>query len=636
MNSKGLLTMKPLLFPLLFMTMPAVEAQEEALALIPQPVEARQSTGAYELKEDLIIGCSGPGSRPVADMLARRIQVPTGFAVTARQGAIGDIFMRILETPDAKVGNEGYTLEVTPAGVTISANQPAGLFYGAQTLLQLLPGQMEGTVPAKTRWIIPAVSITDYPRFGWRGILLDVSRHFFSKEDVKRYIDRMAQYKYNTLHWHLTDDEGWRIEIKALPRLTEVGAWRVPRTGHFGDRAAPAPGEAATYGGFYTQEDIKEVVAFARERFVTIVPEIDVPGHSMAALAAYPELSCNKDTNTRVNPGARFAEWYGNGTFKMLIENALNPSDERVYAFLEKVFGEVAALFPGPYIHVGGDECYKGYWAQDAGCTALMKKLNIRHVEDLQGYFMGRVGGILKTRGKKLIGWDEILDGGITPDATVMSWRGVRGGIQAAEMGHSVVMTPSTHVYLDYNQGESTVEPPVYASLRVKKSYGFEPVPEGVEARYILGGQGNLWTEQIPTLRHAEYMTYPRAWALAEVYWSPKEKRNWGAFARRMERHFERSEIAGVNYSRAVYDAVVRTGFRDGLLVVEMETELPDVDIFYTIDDTMPDHRCSRYTGPVEIPGGPVTLRVITCRNGKPVGHLITLKREELEKRAVR
>jgi len=628
--------MKTLLFLLFFMAMPTVEAQENPLALIPQPVEARQANGTYELREDLIIGFDGPGSRPIADMLVRRIHIPTGFAVTARQGATGGIRLRVLEKPDPKVANEGYMLEVTPKGVTISANQGAGLFYGAQTLLQLLPGEIESMVPVKTRWIIPAVSITDYPRFSWRGILLDVSRHFFSKEDVKRYIDRMAQYKYNVLHWHLTDDEGWRIEIKALPRLTEVGAWRVPRAGRFGDRAAPAPGEAATYGGFYTQEDIKEVVAFARERFVTIVPEIDVPGHSMAAIAAYPELSCNKDTNTRVNPGARFAEWYGNGTFKMLIENALNPSDEKVYAFLEKVFGEVAALFPGPYIHVGGDECYKGYWAQDAGCRALMKKLNIRHVEDLQGYFMGRVDKILKARGKKLIGWDEILDGGISPDATVMSWRGVRGGIQAAEMGHSVVMTPSTHVYLDYNQGEPTVEPPVYASLRVKKSYGFEPVPEGVESRYVLGGQGNLWTEQIPTLRHAEYMTYPRAWALAEVYWSPKEKRNWDSFARRMERQFERSDMAGVNYSRAVYDAVIRTGIRDGVLVVEMETELSDVEMFYTIDDTMPDHRCARYTGPVEIPGGPVTLRVITCRNGKPVGHLITLKREELEKRAAR
>jgi hexosaminidase len=318
----------------------------------------------------------------------------------------------------------------------------------------------------------------------------------------------------------------------------------------------------------------------------------------------------------------------------MLIENTLNPSDEKVYTFLEKVFGEVAVLFPGPYIHVGGDECYKGYWAHDAGCKTLMKQLNIRHVEDLQGYFLGRVDNILKARGKKLIGWDEILDGGISPDAAVMSWRGLKGGIEAAEMGHSVVMTPSTYVYLDYNQGEPTVEPPVQKSLSVKKSYGFEPVPDGVEAMYILGGQANLWTEHIPTLRHAEYMTYPRAWALAEVYWSPKGKKNWDSFARRMERHFDRSDVAGVNYCRAVYDAIVKTSFKDGALMLEMDTEMSDIDMFYTIDDTMPDHHCSRYIQPVELPEGPITLRVITYRSGKPIGHLITLQREELEKRA--
>ena len=268
------------------------------------------------------------------------------------------------------------------------------MFYGTQTLTQLLPQAVESQTATSANWTLPAVRITDYPRFGWRGIMLDVSRHFFPKEDVKRYIDQLARLKYNTFHWHLTDDNGWRIEIKSLPKLTEVGAWRVARSGHFGDRADPKPGEPVPYGGFYTQDDIKEIVAYARARNVTIVPEIDVPGHSMAALAAYPELSCTKAA-VSVNPGTPFSEWYGNGTFKMKVENTLNPSDEKVYAFLDKVFTEVAALFPNPYIHVGGDECYKGYWAQDTACQALMKKLNIRHVEDLQGYFMSRVEKIL-------------------------------------------------------------------------------------------------------------------------------------------------------------------------------------------------------------------------------------------------
>ncbi|MCY7328846.1 MAG: family 20 glycosylhydrolase, partial [Saprospiraceae bacterium] len=429
-------------------------------------------------------------------------------------------------------------------------------------------------------------------------------------------------------------DNGWRIEIKSLPKLTSVGAWRVERAGHYGDREDPKPGEPATVGGFYTQADIKEIIQYAQERNITIVPEIDVPGHSMAAIAAYPELSCTKNPNTFVNPGTPFSEWYGNGTFKMKVENTLNPSDEKVYEFLDKVFTEVAALFPNQYIHVGGDECYKGYWAEDPGCQELMKKLNIRHVEDLQGYFMGRVEKILTAKGKKLLGWDEILEGGISPGATVMSWRGVKGGIEAAHLGHDVVMTPTTFAYLDYNQGEQTIDPPIYAGLRVSKSYSFEPVPDGVDAKYILGGQGNLWSEQIPTLRHAEYMTYPRAWALSEVYWSPKSSKNWNNFAQRMEARFERADIAEINYSKAVYDAIVKTSLKDGKLMLELGSELSDLDIFYTIDDTMPDRYSNKYSQPVAIPDGPVNLRVITYRQRKPIGHLITLKREELESRA--
>jgi len=466
--------------------------------------------------------------------------------------------------------------------------------------------------------------------------MLDVSRHFFTKEEVKAYIDQIARYKYNTLHWHLTDDNGWRIEIKSLPKLTEVGAWRVERAGHFGDRANPKPGEPATYGGFYTHEDIREVVQYAEKRHVTIVPEIDVPGHSMAAIAAYPELSCTGDTSIRVNPGTPFSEWYGNGTFKMLVDNTLNPSDEKVYTFLDKVFTEVAQLCPNPYLHVGGDECYKGFWANDPGCQTLMKKLNIRHVEDLQGYFMNRVEKILSAKGKKLLGWDEILEGGISPGATVMSWRGIKGGIEAAEMGHDVVMTPTTFAYLDYNQGEQTVDPPIYAGLRVSKSYSFEPVPDGVDPKHILGGQGNVWTEQIPHFRHLEYMTYPRAWALSEVYWSPKTAKNWNAFSQRMEGHFQRAELAEINVSTAVYDAIVKTRMQQGKMEVELGTEISGLDIHYTIDDSMPDRFSPKYATPFTLPEGPITLRVQTFRNGKPIGHLITLKKADLERRAGR
>ena len=620
----------------LFWVVAVAQAQNTPIQLIPQPAELQQLSGTFTLTKATTIGFDRPEGRAVAEMLVQKLNVPTGLALKAQQSVQSTIQLSLNNTPNAQLGKEGYTLEATPKGVAITANQPAGLFYGMQTLLQLLPKEIERKTLAKANWTVPAVKITDYPRFGWRGIMLDVSRNFFTKEDVKTYIDEIARLKYNTFHWHLTDDNGWRIEIKSLPKLTSVGAWRVPRAGHFGERADPKPGEAATDGGFYTHDDIREVIRYAQERNVTIVPEIDVPGHSMAAIAAYPELSCTKNPDTKVNPGTAFADWYGNGTFKMHIENTLNPSDEKVYEFLDKVFTEVAALFPNPYIHVGGDECYKGYWKEDPGCQALMKKLNIRHVEDLQGYFMSRVEAMLKAKGKKLLGWDEILEGGISPEATVMSWRGIKGGIEAAQMGHDVVMTPTSYTYIDYNQGDPTIDPPIYASLRTKKSYSFEPVPDGVDPRRILGGQGNLWSEQIPTLRYAQYMTYPRAWALSEVYWSPKEKKNWEDFVKRMEAHFERADVAEINYSRAIYDAIIRTSLKDGKLWLELEGEAPGLDVFYSIDNTMPDSHSAKYSKPVELPEGPITLRVVTYRDGKPIGHLITLSRAQLEQRAGR
>lgn len=626
--------MKNILFSVLLAA--SLVAQESILSIIPQPVEMKQGTGSLTISSSASVRYNSDKIRNAAELFAHKISVPTGFSLSAEKGAEGTILFFLNTQPNKKLGNEGYTLDVSETTARIAANTQAGIFYGMQTLLQLLPKEIERQNVSQTEWKIPSVSIVDYPRFPWRGIMLDVSRHFFPKEDVKKYIDELSRYKFNTFHWHLTDDNGWRIEITSLPKLTAVGAWRVERFGNFGRRDDPKPGEPATYGGFYTQNDIREIVAYAQERNITIVPEIDLPGHSMAAIAAYPELSCTKDTSTKVNPGTHFADWYGNGTFKMLIENALNPSDEKVYEFIDKVFTEVAALFPSPYIHVGGDECYKGYWQRDPGCRALMKKLNIRHVEDLQGYFMNRVEKIVNAKGKKLLGWDEILEGGIAPTATVMSWRGLTAGIEASSQGHDVVMTPTSYAYIDYNQGDQTVDPPLYASLRVNKCYSFEPVPDGADARHILGGQGNLWTEQVPNLRAAEYMSFPRAWALSEVFWSPKDAKDWDNFSNRMERHFERADAADINYSRAAYDAIVKTSLVNGALMLMLESELSGIQIYFTIDDTMPDDHSPRYTAPVQLPNGPITLRVITYRNGNPIGHLITLQREMLEQRAGR
>lgn len=624
---------KSLLFGLLLAAGTAF-AQVKPFAIIPQPVEIQATSGEFTLSAKTTLTYNLPECRAVAEILAKRLNTPSGFALAAQQANNGAIQLQLNTVPNEQIGQEGYTLEVLPKKVVITANTSAGLYYGVQTLLQLLPADIEKKSIVSAKWTIPGVKITDYPRFAWRGIMLDVARNFFTVDEVKQYIDEISRLKFNTFHWHLTDDEGWRIEIKALPKLTSVGAWRVPRTGHFGDREAPKPGEAATHGGFYTQDQIREVIAYAAERHVTIVPEIDVPGHSMAAIASYPELSCQKDPNTRPSPGMNFADWFGNGTFRMNVENALNPSDDKVYEFLDKVFSEVATLFPNPYIHVGGDECYKGYWAKDPGCQALMKSLNIRHVEDLQGYFMGRLEKILEAKGKKLLGWDEILEGGISPNATVMSWRGIKGGIEAASMGHQVVMSPTTFAYLDYIQGDPTIDPPIYAGLRVSKSYSFEPVPDGVDPKFILGGQGNLWSEQLPNYRHAQYMTYPRAWALAEVYWSPKSAKNWDDFARRMERHFDRADAAGINYCKAVYDPIVQVRKEGADLIIELGSELRDLDVYYTTDDAMPDNYSPKYTAPFKAPDGPITLRVQCYRNGKPIGHLLTLKRGQLEERA--
>ncbi|MFD2569889.1 beta-N-acetylhexosaminidase [Spirosoma soli] len=629
--------MKKLLLLVLFLPIVIAKAQTSTVHIIPQPVDVKQRPGTFLLTKATVVAYAQPESRTVAEMLATKLSTPTGYTFTAKPSKLttpGTIQLSLNSLPNAQLGNEGYTVDVSPKVIKIAANKPAGLFYGMQTLLQLFPKEMASTSLAKSSWTAPCVRITDYPRFGWRGVMLDVSRHFFSKEDVMRYIDEIAQLKYNTFHWHLTDDQGWRIEIKSLPRLTQVGAWRVPRIGKIGQLAPPKAGEAPTDGGFYTQEDIKEVVRYAQERNVTIVPEIDVPGHSMAAIAAYPELSCTKDTNTRVNAGSNFSEWYGNGKFKMFIDNTLNPSDEHVYAFLDKVFTEVAALFPNPYIHAGGDECYKGYWENDPGCKALMQKMNMKHSEELQSYFMKRVEQILKAKGKKLIGWDEILEGGIAPEATVMSWRGIKGGIEAAKLGHEVVMTPNQYAYIDYMQSDPTVEPPIYSTLRLKTCYNYEPVPDSVDAKLILGGQANLWTEAVSTLSHAEYMTYPRCWALADVYWSPKESKNWEGFIPRMETQFERADLAGINYARSAYDPIVTTTLKGNKLVASMDTEIPGLDVFYTIDDSVPGRYANKYGTPIEIPEGPITLRVITYRAGKPIGRMLTLKRDDLRKRA--
>ncbi len=525
------------------------------------------------------------------------------------------------------MANEGYSLEVTEDNIILSANKSAGIFNGIQTLKQLFPVEKKDTIA------ITGCSIKDYPRFKWRGLMLDVSRHFFTVDEVKAYINQMSAYKLNVLHWHLTDDQGWRIEIKALPKLTEVGAWRVERHGRFGkSRTAPKPNEKATYGGFYTQEQIKDIVRYAQDRNITIVPEIDIPGHSMAALAAYPELSVKKEPKY-VAPGTKFSEWYGGGKFKMLIENTLNPTDEKVYDFIDKVFTEVAELFPGTYIHMGGDEAYHGYWEENKDVQKFMKKHKIKDGEELQSYFVKRVEKIINSKGKKMIGWDEILDGGLADGAAVMSWRGMKGGIAAAKMKHEVVMSPTTFAYIDYMQGDETVENKIYSSLSLEKSYTFEPVPADVDPKYILGGQANLWTEAIPTLAYAFYMTYPRAFAISESVWSPKTAKNWDNFIQRTQVHFDRFETENTNICKAVLDPIVHVYKEKDKLMCELKNAIPNSTIQYSIDNTYPVQFGTTYTKPFEIPEGDLKLRTQTFVDGKAIGRELLIDRTILEKR---
>lgn len=600
-------------------------------AIIPNPVSYIAEKGNFVVTPTTKVVLKNSNSElfQVADLFFSSFVIKGLKVVQSKPNANSkNIEISLNSIADESIGKEGYSLKVRQNKVELKANNVIGVFYALQSLDQLFDfnAKSNGNV------VLPACTITDFPRFGWRGLMLDVSRHFFSTSDVKKYIDWMSKYKFNVLHWHLSDDNGWRIEIKALPKLTEIGAWRVERFGAFGNREAPSEGEATAYGGYYTQEEIKDILQYAAERQITIVPEIDIPGHSMALLAAYPELSTLKEPKM-VNPGSSFADWHGDGTFTMKIENSLNPSDEKVYAILDTIFGEVAALFPGQYIHIGGDECYHGFWEKDPGCVALMQKENLKDAKELQSYFIKRVVNIITSKGKKAIGWDEILYGGLADGAAIMSWRGTKGGIEASKAGHEVVMSPNSFAYLDYTQGDHSVEVPVYAKLSLKKSYEFEPAPEGVDPKYILGGQGNLWTEKIPTIEHAFYMTYPRALAIIESVWSPSEKKEWNNFSTRLETHFNRFETAGKPISKAVYDPIVIVKKQDGKMMCTLSNDLSNVDIYYTIDGTFPAQYSTKYTQPFEIPKGDITLRAVSYRNGKPIGRTLTISKEMLEKR---
>jgi hexosaminidase len=446
--------------------------------------------------------------------------------------------LRIKLDDEAGIPDEGYTLKIKKQKIDLTASSYAGVFYGLQSLKQLIYENMEGEKPPV---YLPLLEIEDYPRFSWRGMHLDVCRHFMPVEDVKKYLDYMALYKFNKFHWHLTEDQGWRIEIKQYPLLTEIGAWRdETMVGHYSDE--PRTYDGKRHGGFYTHEDVREIIQYASDRYIEIIPEIEMPGHAKAAIAAYPWLGV---TGEKVEV---MKEWGISPYIYM-------PSEE-TFGFLENVLSEVMELFPSEYIHIGGDEAIKDQWEGSKEVQQLIKDLGLDDEHELQSWFVQRIEKFLNKNGKKLIGWDEILEGGLAPNATVMSWRGNEGGIAAAKMGHDVIMSPTSHCYFDYYQAKPIEEEPLAIGgyLPLEKVYSFEPVPDTLtekEAEYILGAQANIWTEYIPDFKQVEYMIFPRMLAMSEVTWTLPENKNAEDFNSRVKDHKKIFEILGVNYSES-------------------------------------------------------------------------------------
>jgi hexosaminidase len=535
---------KTMLTVLLFLLPVMLNAQEmDQINIIPQPSEISISKGSFTLTDDVQIVYNSEDIAEIADYLNDLIFVSNwnGYSTDLNSVLPSSPYIFLnLEKEEQFKNDEAYRLSVTSDRVMLSAPTPAGIFYGVQTLRQLLPVEVEHSdpslVPNNTKWTIPAVEIYDYPRFEYRGMHLDVARHFFPPEFVKKYIDLLAMYKFNRFHWHLTEDQGWRIEIKKYPKLTEIGARRDSTLiGNYGTGKY----DDVPHGGFYTQEEVKEIVDYAQKRSITIIPEIEMPGHSSAALAAYPEFGCFEK------------EYYVQSTWG-IFEDIYCPSEE-TFAFLEDVLDEVMKLFPSEYIHIGGDEAPKKQWEESEIAQKVIEREGLKDEHELQSYFIGRIEQYLNSKGRQIIGWDEIMEGGLAPKATVMSWRGEKGGIEAAKMGHDVIMTPTTTNYFDYYQADKETEPiAIGGFLPLEDVYDYEPVPDELsekEAQFVLGAQGNVWTEYMHTGKKVEYMAFPRAIALSEVLWSDADKKDWFDFLKRLQESFKRLEILDVNYA---------------------------------------------------------------------------------------
>lgn len=599
-------------------------AQTGSLDIVPQPKIVSPKKGDFKFNLKTKITADSEVGRKTAAMLNDLLMKNYGFKLqyTDKPPEQNLIVLISKGYPINIMPREAYSISISPKGILIYGSE-AGQFYALQTLMQILPVAFKGTAT------LPAVDISDEPRFAYRGMHLDVSRHFFSASFVKKYIDLMAQYKLNQFHWHLTDDQGWRIEIKKYPKLTQIGSTRPESV--VGRNLQPYVGDGVPVSGFYTQEEIKDVVAYAKARHINVIPEIELPGHSSAALTAYPELGCKPaDYKYKVQ-----TTW---GIFKEVY-----CPQEATFKFLEDVLSETIALFPdSPYIHIGGDEVLKDFWKDSELVQELKQKENLKDEHEVQSYFVRRMEKFINSKGKKIVGWDEILEGGVAPNATIMSWRGEKGGVEAARAKHDVIMTPNTYLYFDYGQGDPAYEPLNIGSfIPLEKVYSYDPQPAELSAdekKYILGAQANIWTEYLPTPESVEYMAFPRMLALAEVNWSPAEKKNYADFTNRMRKQYQLLDKQNVNYRIPAPDGLQNVLVGDsGKAGIELKSSIAGGKIFYTTDGSTPTESSKLYEKPFELELKPnekieVKTIVVNEKGRKSVPYAATiLRREKLQ-----
>lgn len=570
----------------IIMTALSTAGNKEKINIIPKPLKVAEGKGYFNLDKDVWIFYND-GLQDHAKFLSEYIKFSAKLDLRVSDKTIPNVKKAIyLFTDNTNDYAEEYELKIETNAIKITSPNSRGVFYAIQSLRQLIHADKK----------IPCVTINDKPKFVYRGMHLDVSRHFMPKEFVKKYIDFIAMYKMNTFHWHLVDDQGWRLEIKKYPKLTEIGSLRVNRN-HLSwrKREFQKPGEVPTYGGFYTQDEVKEIVKYAADRYINIIPEIEMPGHCLAALTPYPEYSCTGGPFT-IPPGTYWPP-----------TEAYCAGNDETFKFLEDILTETMEMFPSKYIHIGGDEAIKTRWKECPKCQARIKAENLKNEQELQSYFVKRIEKFVVSKGRKIIGWDEILEGGLAPEATVMSWRGTKGGIEAATAGHDVIMTPTDYCYFDFYQGLQELEPEAIGGyLPLSKVYEFNPIPEELspeKAKHILGGQGNLWTEFIVEPKHAEYMAFPRIAAMAEVLWTPKELKNWNDFIIRLEKHTKLLKDMDINFARSMYNVKLNSTLDTAKkkIKIEMSTEAGIGDIHYTLDGSIPTKKSAIYKAPFEI-----------------------------------